>query len=117
MTTATETNGHGDALIFSCGKPFHCYRCNKRLGRRVTTGLDVGTVILHPKQSFTCTNCKTMFKSVSLAFAGTGAPMTQEALPVAPVVPQEAPQNIEPPVPPKVIGAQPTWQQKGNKRK
>lgn len=51
------------------GRPLHCFRCNTILGKRVTTGLHVGAVILHPKQSFTCARCKWRFTNASFAFA------------------------------------------------
>ena len=83
------------------GKAFHCFRCNTQLGWRVEDGLKVtgpsGTgVIMHPKQSFTCSKCRQRFQSVSLAFAGAGVPKTAEVkeqvVSVKPIeVPKESP--------------------------
>lgn len=55
------------------GRPHNCFRCNRFLGFRTTAGLKTETVILHPKQSFSCVKCKWRFESVSLAFAEVDA--------------------------------------------
>lgn len=52
-------------------RPYHCFRCNRYLGQRTSAGLRTETVVLHPKQSFSCTKCKWRFESVSIAFAET----------------------------------------------
>jgi hypothetical protein len=50
------------------GKLYFCFKCNAKLGVRVRSGLQVETVILHPRQSFSCRRCKQLYKSVNLVF-------------------------------------------------
>lgn len=99
-----STNGHTTNSTVpgaSVGRPFPCFRCNKQLGFRCTGGLRTSTVTLHPRQSFTCNNCKWFYKNVNYAFAEQDA---NDALPVgvpAPEVPAVEVPAAKPPEAPK----------------